>query len=47
MPGKAHEIGTKGDSVGGVPVCSALTVMSSEQEIDWEHFHSFDNMFGC
>ena len=44
--GKVHKIGMRGGSVGVLPVRSALTVMSSEEEADWEHFCSFSNVFG-
>ena len=45
MLGKAHEAGIEGGSIGAAPVRSALTVMSLEEEIDWEHFRSFGDMF--
>ena len=47
MAGKAHEVGMGGGSVGMVPVHLALTVMLLEEETNWEHFHSFKDMFGC
>ena len=46
MPGKAHEVAIRGDNIGAVLVCLTLTVMSSEGKTDWEHFHSFGDMFG-
>ena len=47
MPRKAHKVATEGGSYCTVLVRSVLTVMSSEEEVDWEHFGSFGNMFGC
>ena len=46
MLGKAHKVAIGGGSVGAVLVHLALTVMSSEEKTDWEHFCSFGNMFG-
>ena len=38
MPAKAHEVGIGRGSLGTTQVRSVLPVMSSEEEIDWEHF---------
>ena len=46
MPEKAHKVATGGGRVGAILLYSVLTVMSSEEETDWEHFRSFDDMFG-
>ena len=45
--GEAHEVATGGGSVGTALVVSVFTVMSLEDEADWEHFRSLGNMFGC
>ena len=47
MLGKAHKVAMGEGSVGTMLVHSALTVMSSEEETDWEHFCSFSDVFGC
>ena len=46
MPWKAHEVATGGGRVGVALVRMVLNVISSEEETDWEHFGSFDDMFG-
>ena len=41
MPKKTHEVGTGGGRIGATPVCSMLTMMSSEEETNWEHLYEF------
>ena len=43
---KTHEVSMVRGSIGMALVYLALTVMSSKEETNWEHFHSFGDMFG-
>ena len=42
---KAHEVATRGGSIGAALVRSVFIVMLSEEERDWEHFCSFGDIF--